>query len=644
MTLGLFAVFTYATAALLATSVKDDGPIAKVTHMLEDMQIELANEKSTDEELYHKLACWCQSTRGTKEASIAAATTLIDRLRASVMSLTSKTHQLVPEIATIKEDMAENEKALSESEEMRKKEKEEFILDEKELIASIAALKGAVAAMAKHHTAFLQGARWRKRHAHSFLQTDASEAEGLLRELQPALIPRMLARAHLSTEQRAALAAFMQHRSPGTDVVFGILAQMEETFEKNLEQTRATEKDTVAEFAKLKGAKTRELTAIRANLDASTQELATTEESLAADKQNLADTEAGLKADTKSLLGVKEQCAEGDKEFEERRKARSVEEKAVAECISLMRSDAVTTAFNTTNGTVSFLQVSALTRTTAAAARSGSRARLAAKLDSFDNVKKAVDTMIAELQKAQQDDEEHKSLCEADTKENDEQTESTEAAIKQQTTEEAEAVATLEELEADIGDLQAELNETKAQMAAAGKDREAANGEYQMTIANQHAAQNVLQLALHKMQLVYLQQTPPDMGEYSPNEKGGGVIGLLESIVEDSKALEAEATKAEKASQESYSEFIKNSNDAIKVVLESMAEKKLKRGKGHASLTYLRKDIASSTQTLDDLQARNATLHDSCSFILKHWDVISQKRGDEIEALHQAMDILSGAA
>jgi hypothetical protein len=75
-----------------------------------------------------------------------------------------------------------------------------------------------------------------------------------------------------------------------------------------------------------------------------------------------------------------------------------------------------------------------------------------------------------------------------------------------------------------------------------------------------------------------------------------------------------------------------------------MAEKKLKRGKGKASLVYLREDIASSTQTLADLGARNATLHDSCSFILKNWDTITQKRGEEVEALHQAMDILSGAA
>jgi chromosome segregation ATPase len=313
-----------------------------------------------------------------------------------------------------------------------------------------------------------------------------------------------------------------------------------------LEQTRLTETEAVADFARLKGAKTRELTAVRANLDARTQELATTEESLAADKQNLADTEVTLAADSKALLGVKQQCSDGDAEFEARRKSRSEELQAVAECKRLLSSDEVSSALvpgtNSTNGTVSFLQVTASRTEKAIAAleaKSSSRVRRMAvrvKLDSFDKVKESVDAMIAQLKKEQEDDQQHKDLCDADTKENEEQLESTEAAIKEQTTEQDSLVATLEELETDLDDLQAELNETKAQMAAAGGDREAANAEYQMTIANQHAAQNVLQLALHKMQLVYLQQTPPDMGDYAPNEKGGGVIGMIQSIIDDSKA------------------------------------------------------------------------------------------------------------
>merc|ERR1719261_909216 len=90
------------------------------------MRVELLKEKERDQELYDKLSCWCEEMRNTKEAAIESGTAAIDRLAADIQAKASKTYQLKPEIKFLKEDLADSEKSLAESEEMRSKERAEF--------------------------------------------------------------------------------------------------------------------------------------------------------------------------------------------------------------------------------------------------------------------------------------------------------------------------------------------------------------------------------------------------------------------------------------------------------------------------------------------------------------------------------------
>merc|ERR1719387_2318699 len=158
--------------------------------------------------------------------------------------------------------------------------------------------------MAKAHPSFLAGGRG----VLAFLQEASTEAYGALQRSLAALSPRLLWHAGLSEAQRGELNAFLQHRSPGSEVVFGILKQMKETFETNLADAQASEEESQDDYLKLKASKSKELNAGRQNLDAKEQDLAATTEELAAAKQSKEDTEATLKADTKALLSAKTRC------------------------------------------------------------------------------------------------------------------------------------------------------------------------------------------------------------------------------------------------------------------------------------------------------------------------------------------------
>merc|ERR1719443_2397661 len=112
-------------------------------------------------------------------------------------------------------------------------------------------------------------------------------------------------------------------------------------------------------------------------------------------------------------------------------------------------------------------------------------------------------------------------------------------------------------------------------MKRAGEDREKANKDFQMTVADQRATQKLLQAALgilkgfyEKAALVQKQTTsgakqpagpppPPGFKSYEKNAASGGVMGMMQSIIDDAKAMEAEAIRAEEDSQKTYEDFVK---------------------------------------------------------------------------------------
>merc|ERR1719160_271548 len=194
-------------------------------------------------------------------------------------------------------------------------------------------------------------------------------------------------------------------------------------------------------------------------------------------------------------------------------------------------------------------------------------------------------------------------------------------------------------------------------MTRASEDREAENAEFQETVADQRAAQQILTLALNRMKEVYgfaqvraptdpgAEAPPPpeDFKEYKQNEGGNGVIGMIQSVIDESKETETDAIRSENDAMAAYEEFMKNANKSIKALMKSVADKKEKAAQADASLIRAKADQVTTMKELESLNEYKGQLHKSCDFLLKNFDVIQEKRGEEIEALRQATNILSGA-
>merc|ERR1712139_462717 len=135
----------------------------------------------------------------------------------------------------------------------------------------------------------------------------------------------------------------------------------------------------------------------------------------------------------------------------------------------------------------------------------------------------------------------------------------------------------IKKLTEEIDTLKGEIKEMQVQMKRAGEDREKENKDFQQTVADQRASQKLLQAALNVLKGFYEkkgsflqkqaqhvgQAPPPGFKEYKKNAAAGGVMGMIAQIINDAKAMEAEAIRAEEDAQKAYEDFVKETNASI---------------------------------------------------------------------------------
>merc|ERR1719421_697322 len=131
-------------------------PVTKVINLLKDMQAQLQKEAEEDQEVYEKVACWCETNDKEKTAAIEEAEARITDLTASIEEKTATSSRLNTEIKNLEAEIAKNEEALAKATSIREKELAEFNAEEKDMLQSIGALKSAITVLSKHHSSFAQ--------------------------------------------------------------------------------------------------------------------------------------------------------------------------------------------------------------------------------------------------------------------------------------------------------------------------------------------------------------------------------------------------------------------------------------------------------------------------------------------------------
>eukprot|EP00747_Dinoflagellata_sp_TGD_P136752 gnl/TRDRNA2_/TRDRNA2_175597_c0_seq13.p2 gnl/TRDRNA2_/TRDRNA2_175597_c0~~gnl/TRDRNA2_/TRDRNA2_175597_c0_seq13.p2 ORF type:complete len:427 (-),score=179.62 gnl/TRDRNA2_/TRDRNA2_175597_c0_seq13:99-1199(-) len=286
------------------------------------------------------------------------------------------------------------------------------------------------------------------------------------------------------------------------------------------------------------------------------------------------------------------------------------------------------------------------------------RARLStlavsAQLDGFGKVKAAMDDMVKELKVEQQEEVEFKAYCTAEFDKNEKET-----FTKNKEKEDLEGKMdqlgkTMKQLTKEIADAKKQIADTEIAIKKASETREEENAQYQTVVADQRATQTILKKAVKKLESFYkkaaaaalVQQTPPG-GGLAPVKKNAGagpVMGMIEDIIEDSKEIESEAVAAEKQAQKDYEAFVKDSNSLIADLSATVEEKTKALAAANLELEGASGDHESVSDELEALAGVKQDLHGECDFVLKNFEVRQKARLQEMEAIAEAKQILSGA-
>merc|ERR1719160_899619 len=263
--------------------------------------------------------------------------------------------------------------------------------------------------------------------------------------------------------------------------------------------------------------------------------------------------------------------------------------------------------------------------------------------------------MVADLKKEQEEEVKFKSYCnkeldanEKSTYEKTEQKEDLEANI-------AKLAKLIKKLTGEIGDHNNQIAETETAILKASQVREGENAEFQTVVADQRATQDILNKALGKLKEFYKgakggallqnarQEPPVKFNSYKKNAGASPVIGMIEQIIEDSKALESEAVAGETEAQASYEKFVKDSNAVIKGLSESVASKTKASATAKQDTEQAKSDLDSTVGELESLALVAQDLHGECDWVMRNFAARQKARLEEMEAIGQAKGILSGA-
>lgn len=274
-----------------------------------------------------------------------------------------------------------------------------------------------------------------------------------------------------------------------------------------------------------------------------------------------------------------------------------------------------------------------------------------ARLDPFTDVKKAIDKMITALQEESTEEVKHKDYCVEELHTNDKNTQKKTHTKVNLESKIAALQQTIKEQKAQINVVAGEIADLKTQQGRAVEDRAAEKKEFEGVVADQREAMNLLNKALDVLKEVYGdgvvfaqagQEPPASFDTYKKSTQSTGVIALLNQIIADTKAMEAEAIHDEGTAVDNHAKFMKDTNDSLKAKNDAKVDLEGQKAEASKDLTQAKSELDGTMTDLENLGNGAGALHKSCDYTLKNFDVRQEARDQEVDALRKAKAFLSG--
>mmetsp|Transcript_51381 Transcript_51381/g.116759 ORF Transcript_51381/g.116759 Transcript_51381/m.116759 type:complete len:775 (-) Transcript_51381:56-2380(-) len=662
------AIFGAATAARQSTMLTKN-PIRRIVSMLQGIQKKVEHEGEEQDAMFAKFQCYCEKNDGVLAKSIEDGEAKIADLESKIPETSAQKTQTEAELKQHKEERESAKSAIAEANDMRTKENGEFENESGDLKANLDSIKQAVTAIEKG----MKG---------SFLQTGVGATLAHAADMC----------TQLTDGQKEGLQAFLQgseEYAPASGQIVGILKTMTDEMQARLDEITASEKEGVESHSGMVTAKNTEIAAATTAIEEKTARAGDLAVAEVEQKNDLKNTKASLASDKEYLAGLKTDCDQKTKDYEEVKKSRAEELLAIADTIKMLNSDDALELFKKAVPSPSLIQMttsSSEMRQQAASLlqRAGMHSpkvdaillALKGRKGNFDKVLKMIDEMVQNLKEEQTSDDDKQEYCKEEI---DKVEDEIKELGKQVSTLDSRIEAGKEgisQYKSELVALKKGIRELDAAVADATEQRKQEHESYIADAADNQAALELLGMAKNRLNKFYnpKQYKEPEPEELSEEEKveqaysfvqvrshgfaapppapevgsfkksdSGGVVGLMDMMINDLKKEVQEAEFAEKDSQEDYEKLVADSKAKRAADSQSIEEKTSALADAEAELHDLSGEH--KDRVAEDAAAKeyDSKLHTDCDWNMENYESRKEARVAEIESLKKAKDVLNGA-
>jgi chromosome segregation ATPase len=672
-----------AAAAPAGAQDADANPLNKVLQLLGEFQLRLVKEGEDADKAYREYFDWCDDSANDKRDEIKTLTTTKGKLEAKIGELASEITVADANIDKLVKTLATAQEDLTDATDIRKKEAEEFKVNEAELMDTIDTLKRAISIISKEmskNPAFAQVDKTNFKSVVSALGAivDAAAFSAAGKSKLMALVQsNQNSEAEDSEEQDPGAPESQVYKSHSGDLL-ELLEDLQEKAEEDLTELRKAENNAKQNFEMLK--QSLEDSMKNGGKDMADEKAAkeAAEEEKANNEKDLAMTTKALAAAEKALADIKSSCMQVASDHELSVSGRNEEMKVLEESKKVLKektSGAVDEAYNflqvKSRTDLKKEQVLSLVKGLAKKYHSNSLAQLASKIqavmqlggrsgsDPFKKVKNLIRDLIAKLEAEASAAAEEKAYCDDQMKKTEEKKSELEEDISALTAKMDKAAATSTGLKEDVKGLQAELAsiaKLQAEMDKIRADNHAAYVEAKkelelgltgvrqaLTILRDYFGSKAESEALLQegasMESVMRQPSPPVM--YKKGEgAGGSIIGILEVCESDFAKNLAAVEQEEQDEQSVYDE----TTQANKLEMTDKAQSVKYKVQEFKSLDKALADMTADKETMNtQLKAVDeyyAKIRDRCIAKPEGYEERKRRRESEIAGLKEALTIL----
>lgn len=439
---------------------------------------------------------------------------------------------------------------------------------------------------------------------------------------------------------------------------------------------------------------------LKHSMDAAQDDVAEKTKSELSDRQMLVQASADLqqaqsarKADAEYLAGLTATCTSKASDYQGRQQLRKEEIDALSQAVQILGSSAVSGAAEAHLPQAAALaqRGAVLVRLRAASAgrggpqgveavaatmaflrstsrRLGSHALSAlamrAQEDPFAKVKTLIEELLKRLLAEEGKEAEQKGWCDTELATNAHTRKAKSQSVELLTSEIDALQASIASLAKDLQELSVAVAQIEADVARETDLRNAEKVQNNQTAYAARQAQAALAAAISTLRDFYAKasratvfvqsrelgkrQPTPAIFDDTPYQglqsEQGGVLGMLEVIQSDFARLESDTARSESTSQQEYDQFMEASSIDNVQKQKDIEYKTSSKQAQEAAVSNKQSDLDSASRELALAQQAYEQLRPTCLDTGMSYEERKGRREDEIEALKEALRILSGEA